>query len=41
MALQVKNVARLTDAHKQAVVERAAAIRSGDVGASVAVGTHG
>ena len=32
MALQVKNVARLTDAQKQAVTERAAAIRCGAVG---------
>ncbi len=32
MALQVKNLARLTDAQKQAVVERAAAIRLGEVG---------
>ena len=32
MALQVKNVARLTDAQKQAVKERAAAIRRGQVG---------
>jgi len=32
MALQVKNVARLTDAQKQAVNERAAAIRRGQVG---------
>jgi len=32
MALQVKNVARLTDAQKQAVSERAAAIRLGEVG---------
>jgi deoxyribodipyrimidine photolyase-related protein len=32
MALQVKNVARLSDAHKQAVSERAAAIRRGEVG---------
>ncbi len=32
MALQVKNVARLTDAQKQAVHERAAAIRAGAVG---------
>jgi len=31
MALQVKNVARLTDAQKQAVNERAAAIRCGEV----------
>jgi deoxyribodipyrimidine photolyase-related protein len=33
MALQVKNVARLTAAQKQAVHERAAAIRRGEVGA--------
>jgi deoxyribodipyrimidine photolyase-related protein len=32
MALQVKNVARLTDAQKLAVTERAAAIRRGEVG---------
>jgi hypothetical protein len=32
MALQVKNVARLTDAQRQAVNERAAAIRCGEVG---------
>ena len=32
MALQVKNVARLTDAQKQAVNARAAAIRCGEVG---------
>jgi len=32
MALQVKNVARLTDAQKQAVHDRAAAVRRGDVG---------
>jgi deoxyribodipyrimidine photolyase-related protein len=31
MALQVKNVARLSDAQKQAIRERAAAIRSGAV----------
>ena len=36
MTLQVKNVARLTDDQKQAVSERAAAIRAGEVGA-----THG
>jgi deoxyribodipyrimidine photolyase-related protein len=36
MALQVKNVARLTDLQKQAVHERAAAIRRGEVGV-----THG
>lgn len=32
MALQVKNVARLTEEQKQAVRERAAAIRSGEIG---------
>jgi len=32
MALQVKNVARLTDEQKQAVRDRAAAIRCGKVG---------
>jgi deoxyribodipyrimidine photolyase-related protein len=32
MALQVKNVARLTDGQKQAVRERAAAIRRGEIG---------
>jgi deoxyribodipyrimidine photolyase-related protein len=32
MALQVKNVARLTDAQKRAVHDRAAAIRRGEVG---------
>jgi deoxyribodipyrimidine photolyase-related protein len=32
MALQVKNVARLADEQKQAVNERAAAIRRGEVG---------
>jgi deoxyribodipyrimidine photolyase-related protein len=32
MALQVKNLARLTDAQKQEVAERAAAIRRGEVG---------
>ena len=37
MALQVKNVARLTDEQKQAVTERAAAVRRGDVGASTGV----
>lgn len=34
IALQVKNLARLTDADKQAVRERAAAIRLGEVGAA-------
>ena len=32
MSLQVKNVARLSDAQKQSIVERAAAIRRGEVG---------
>ncbi len=32
MALQVKNVVRLTDAQKQAVHERAAAVRRGEIG---------
>ena len=32
MALQVKNVARLSDADRQAVRERASAIRRGEVG---------
>jgi deoxyribodipyrimidine photolyase-related protein len=40
MALQVKNVARLTDVQKQAVNERAAAIRRGEVGAGVAIVQH-
>ena len=34
MALQVKIVARLSDAQKQAVTERAAQIRSGEIGAA-------
>jgi deoxyribodipyrimidine photolyase-related protein len=34
MTLQVKNVAKLTDAQKQAVSDRAAAIRCGEVGAA-------
>jgi deoxyribodipyrimidine photolyase-related protein len=34
MALQVKNVARMTDSQKQAVRLRADAIRSGEVEAS-------
>lgn len=34
MALQVKNVARLSDEQKSAVVQRAKAIRSGKIGAS-------
>jgi len=40
MALQVKNVARLTDAQKQAVGERAAAIRSGAVGGVAEAGVE-
>ena len=32
MALQVKNVARLNDAQRQAVTQRARAIRRGEVG---------
>lgn len=32
MALQVKNVARLSDSQKQAVQARAAAIRRGEIG---------
>ena len=32
MSLQVKNVARLSDPEKQAVSDRAAAIRRGEVG---------
>ncbi len=35
MALQVNNVARLTEAQKQAVSERAAAIRRGEIGAEL------
>jgi deoxyribodipyrimidine photolyase-related protein len=34
MALQVKNVSRLSDEQKQAIRERAAAIRRGEVGAA-------
>ena len=41
MALQVKNLARLTDAQKQAVTQRAASIRRGEVGAGDAGGQHG
>jgi deoxyribodipyrimidine photolyase-related protein len=41
MALQVKNVARLPDVQKQAVKERAAAIRRGEVGVRVGVEQHG
>ena len=40
MALQVKNVTRLTDAQKQAVHERAAAIRRGEVGVDASVGAE-
>ena len=38
MALQVKNLARLSYAQKQAVNERAAAIRRGEVGVGVEIG---
>ena len=38
MSLQVRNLARLSDAQKQAVAERAAVIRSGAVGAVAADG---
>lgn len=38
MALQVKNVARLTDAQQQAVRARAALIRRGEVGAEAGAG---
>jgi deoxyribodipyrimidine photolyase-related protein len=41
MALQVKNVARLTDPQKQAVVDRAAAIRRGEVGVDVEAAVGG
>ena len=34
MALQVRNLARISDAEKHAVIERAAAIRAGEVGAT-------
>jgi len=40
MALQVKNVARLSDAQKQAVSERAASIRNGEVGAASEAQAH-
>jgi deoxyribodipyrimidine photolyase-related protein len=40
MALQVKNVARLSDAQRQAVHERAAAIRRGEVGVGAEVEPH-
>ena len=35
MALQVKNVARMTDSQKQAVTLRADAIRRGEVGVAL------
>jgi len=41
MALQVKNVARLSEAQKQAVVERAASIRRGEVGVDAGGQQHG
>jgi deoxyribodipyrimidine photolyase-related protein len=40
MALQVKNLARLTDVQRQAVNERAAAIRRGEVGVDVEGAQH-
>jgi deoxyribodipyrimidine photolyase-related protein len=40
MALQVKNVARLTDEQRQAVSTRAAAIRRGEIGAVETVAQH-
>jgi len=40
MALQVKNLARLSDAERQAIHERAAAIRRGEVGAEAGVTLH-
>jgi deoxyribodipyrimidine photolyase-related protein len=40
MALQVKNLARLTDAQRQAVNERAAAIRRGEVGIDAGLDLH-
>jgi deoxyribodipyrimidine photolyase-related protein len=41
MALQVKNLARLSDAQKQAVQARAAAIRRGEVGVAAGAEAHG
>jgi deoxyribodipyrimidine photolyase-related protein len=41
MALQVKNVVRLTDAQKQAVLARAAAIRCGEVGVATGGSAEG
>ncbi len=41
MALQVKNVARLTDVQKLAVSDRAAAIRRSEVGGAAVAGQHG
>ena len=40
MALQVKNLARLSDAQKQAVSARAAAVRRGEIGACDAAGVE-
>ena len=40
MALQLKNLARLTDAKKQAILERASAIRRGEVGVDAEVHRH-
>ena len=41
MALQVKNLARMSDAQRRAVVLRAGAIRRGEVGVSAGVDTRG
>ncbi len=41
MALQVKNLTRLTEVQKQGVIERAAAIRRGEVGAARSVQAEG
>jgi deoxyribodipyrimidine photolyase-related protein len=38
MTLQLKNLARLDDAQQQAVRDRAAAIRRGEVGAAAGAG---
>ena len=40
MSLQVKNVARLSEADRQSIVERAAAIRRGEVGAAPRVASE-
>jgi len=40
MALQLKNVARLTDAKMQAILDRASAIRRSEVGVDAEVDRH-